>query len=145
MKALKIGQLAKRASVNVQTIRYYERIGLMKMPEKLESGYRLYSENDVARVKFIKRAQNLGFSLKEINTLLSLRVEPEASCGQVRKRAEFKIQEIEMKMRELEQIKQALAKLVKACLNNPPALSGECPILEALEEENSGSSNAELQ
>lgn len=134
MKTLKIGQLAKRASVNIQTIRYYERIGLMKAPEKRESGHRLYSENEAARVKFIKQAQNLGFSLKEIKTLLNLRVKPQASCEQVREQAETKIAEIEMKIRELERIKQALGELVKACLNNPPALSGECPILEALEE-----------
>jgi MerR family mercuric resistance operon transcriptional regulator len=132
MNHLKIGQLAKQANVNIQTIRYYERIGLMTSPQKLESGYRLYSDNDITRVKFIKRSQNLGFSLKEIKTLLTLRVEPEVSCDQVRKQAETKIQEIEIKIHELKQIKQALTKLVTACLDNHP--TSECPILEALED-----------
>lgn len=90
MESLTTGQLARKAHVNVETLHYYERRGLMPEPPRRESGYRQYSEGDVARIQFIKRAQDLRFSLKEIAELLSLRVDPHTTCADVKKKAEVK-------------------------------------------------------
>src|SRR6266700_497417 len=109
--ALRIGELAGRGGVNLQTIRYYEREGLLPEPPRLESGYRMFPENTVRRVRFIKRAQELGFTLAEIRELLSLRVERNRSRAEVRALAELKISEIEEKIRTLKAMKRALADL----------------------------------
>lgn len=128
---LSIGQLAKNVGVNIQTIRYYERIALIPQPQRKESGYRQYNTGDVQKIKFIKKAQELGFTLKEIKDLLTLRVDPETSCEDVRIRAEKKINDIEVKLKELQRMKKALQKLTAACTGTGP--TGDCPILEALE------------
>jgi MerR family mercuric resistance operon transcriptional regulator len=130
MGNLTIGQLARKAQVNVETIRYYERRGLMPEPPRRESGYRQYSEPDVTRIKFIRRAQTLGFTLKEISELLSLRVDPDTTCGDVRKRAEVKIADMEEKIKALQRMKKALTKLASTCRGRGP--TSECPILEML-------------
>ena len=139
MKDFTVGQLAKKASINIETVRYYERIGMMPKPTRKESGYRLYSEEDIARLKFILHAKELGFSLKEIRELLELRVDPQTTCDEVRDQAEAKIADIEKKISELIRIKKALGKLAAACREKGP--TGECPILEALEEKNFGITN----
>src|SRR5216684_3342370 len=131
MPALTIGQLAKKAQVNVETVRYYERRGLIPEPPRRWSVYRQYSQDDLTRLQFIKRAQELGFSLKEIAELLALRVDPATSCSDVKKRAEVKIADIEAKIQALERMKKALRKLVAACSGRGP--TSACPILEALE------------
>jgi len=131
MKTLTIGQLAKQAQVNVETVRYYERRGLIPEPHRRESGYREYSQEAVARLQFIKRAKGLGFSLKEISDLLSLRVGPDATCGDVKRRAERKLADIEEKLQALQRMKKALTKLAAACRGRGP--TSECPILEVLE------------
>jgi len=131
MKTLTIGQLAKQAQVNVETVRYYERRGLIPEPHRRESGYREYSQEAVARLQFIKRAKGLGFSLKEIFDLLSLRVGPDATCGDVKRRAERKLADIEEKLQALQRMKKALTKLAAACRGRGP--TSECPILEVLE------------
>jgi Hg(II)-responsive transcriptional regulator len=133
MRDLSIGQLARKSRVNVETIRFYERRGLIPEPPRRESGYRQYSEDGVSRIQFIKRAKELGFSLKEISELLSLRVDPDTTCGDVKKRAEAKIAEVEEKMRALQRIKKALTKLVALCRGSGP--TSECPIIEALSAE----------
>ena len=133
MGGLTIGQLAKKAQVNVETVRYYERRGLLPEPPRKESGYRQYSENDVSRLLFIKRAQTLGFTLKEILELLNLRVDPDTTCGDVKRRAEAKIGDIEEKIRALQKMKKALTKLASTCRGRGP--TSECPILEALSAE----------
>lgn len=133
MKDLTIGQLARTARVNVETIRFYERRGLIPEPPRRESGYRQYAEDAVSRIQFIKRAKELGFSLKEISELLSLRVDPDTTCGDVKKRAEVKIVEVEEKIGELQRIKKALTKLVTLCRGGGP--TSECPIMEALNSE----------
>jgi MerR family mercuric resistance operon transcriptional regulator len=133
MENLTIGQLSKKAQVNVETVRYYERKGLMPEPPRRKSGYRQYSPNDVSRIQFIKRAKELGFSLKEILELLSLRIDPNTTCGDVRKRAEIKIADIEGKILTLQGMKKALTKLVASCRGRGP--TSECPILEALNSE----------
>jgi alkylmercury lyase len=125
-----IGQLAKNAQVHRETIRYYERRGLLPPPSRRDSGYRQYSQEDVARIRFIKRAQELGFSLKEILELLSLRVGPETACDDVKRRAESKIAAIEEKIRTLQRMRETLTKLVTACNSRRP--TSECPILETL-------------
>lgn len=136
MKSLTIGQLARQAQVNVETVRYYERRGLMPEPPRRESGYRQYSEPDVARIRFIKRAQTLGFTLKEISELLSLRVDPKTTCGDVKGRAEVKIANVEEKIRDLQRMKKALIKLTASCRGRGP--TSKCPILEMLGSEDFG-------
>ena len=131
MNNLTIGQLAKKAEVNVETVRYYERRGLIPKPPRRESGYRQYSQGVVARIQFIKRAKELGFSLKEISELLSLRVDPDTTCGDVKRRAEIKIADIEEKIRALQGMKKALKKLVALCSGQGP--TSECPIMEVLD------------
>src|SRR5438445_10622353 len=91
MGPLTIGQLARRAGVGIETVRFYERQGLLEEPARKESGYRQYQEDVVARLRFIKRAKELGFSLREIMELLSLRVDPTTRCAEVRSKAAAKI------------------------------------------------------
>ena len=131
--ALKIGQLAAQARVNVETVRYYERRGLIAEPRRTTSGYRQYSEEAVRRIRFIRRAQDLGFSLKEIAELLDLRVRSAAACGEVERRALDKIALVEEKIGHLGRIKDALERLAQACEAREP--TGDCPILETLETE----------
>ncbi len=131
MTTLKVGQLAKEAGVNIQTIHYYERRGLIPEPPRRPSGYRDYSPDFVARIRFIKKAQELGFSLAEIAELLDLRIESADKCGEVKERVEAKVAAIEEKIQSLQQMKHALAELVTLCDRREP--SSECPILEALD------------
>ena len=132
-QALTIGELARRAGVNVQTIRYYERRGLLPEPRRTESNYRTYSGDTVRRVRFIKRAQQLGFALKEIQELLSLRASPRSRCAAVRRRSQAKLADIDEKIRSLEGMRGALSKLVRACSGHGPI--NECPILDSLDSE----------
>jgi Hg(II)-responsive transcriptional regulator len=136
MDVLTIGQVAKRAGVNLETIRYYERRGLLPAPPRQTSGYRQYTPDVVARVRFIKGAQELGFSLNEIHELLSLRVEAVTVCSEVQQRAEAKVAEIEQKIETLQRIKQILTDLVQHCRTKEPTAA--CPILAALDDEASG-------
>jgi Hg(II)-responsive transcriptional regulator len=129
---LTIGDLASRADVNVQTVRYYERRGLVPAPPRTDSGYRQYPPDSVARVQFIKRAQALGFSLREIEELLDLRVHPRHSCAEVRRKAEAKRDEIDRKIRSLRELRTSLDGLIEACDSNTQ--TKECPIIETLEE-----------
>ncbi len=131
MEMLTIGKLAKRADVNIETIRYYERRGLIPEPHRRDSGYREYSDETIKRILFIKHAKDLGFSLKEINELLSLKLDPGTSCSEVRQKAEMKLEDIEGKIKNLRKMKKALMELTKVCSGSGPV--SECPILEALE------------
>lgn len=128
MKKLKIGEVAKRADVGIETIRFYEREGLIHCPFRLPSGYRLYSEEAVRRIQFIKNAKELGFSLKEISELFSLRVKSKTKCGDIKKRAEAKVADIDERIKTLQRMKNALKKLVSQCKGTGPV--GDCPILE---------------
>jgi MerR family transcriptional regulator, copper efflux regulator len=130
MEKLTIGQLAKKADVNLETIRYYERRGLIPEPSRNKRGHREYSLEEVKRTKFIKRSQALGFSLREISELLSLRLEPGTTCADVKARVETKIENIEIKISDLEQIRKALSRLSNRCTGQGPV--GHCPILEEL-------------
>ena len=130
MEKLTIGQLAKQANVNLETIRYYERRGLIPEPPRSENGYRQYCGVDLQRTQFIKRAQALGFTLKEIAELLSLRVAPGTSCTAVKKRVQAKIADVEKRMADLKQMRNALLRLSKRCMDRGPI--SKCPILEEL-------------
>lgn len=125
-----IGQVSKLTGVGVETIRFYERSGLLSAPERKSSGYRVYSEDIVNRLRFIRRAKDLGFSLSEVESLLRLRVDSEVSCVQARQQAIEKITEIEGKIQDLQRIRTALTELISAC--DEPREGGECPILKAL-------------
>lgn len=131
MKYLTIGQVAKQAGVNIDTIRYYERIGLLSPPQRKESGYRQYLDDAILRIRFIKHAKDLGFSLDEISELLSLRMDRAAKCGDIRKRAHRKITEIECKIQMLERMRVTLVRLTKTCDEGRQV--SECPLLEALD------------
>ncbi len=133
MKRLTRGELAKESGVNSATIRYYEKIDLLPEPPRSNAGYRLFSNESVNRIRFIKQSQELGFSLKEIKELLNLRVTPEATTSDVRKRATEKIDEIGDKIKRLGEMKKSLKILVDTCCNEDSA--SECPILENLASE----------
>ena len=133
MKPLTIGQVARRAEVGVETVRFYERQGLLEEPARRESGYRQYPEDVVARLRFIRRAKELGFSLKEIKELLALRVDPTTTCAQVRSKAAAKLADVEQKIEALRRIRKALVKLTAVCRGRGP--TSECPILDALDGE----------
>lgn len=130
MNGLKIGEIAERAQVNLQTIRYYEKRALVPKPPRTYSNYRMYPEDTVRRVRFIKHAQELGFTLEEIKELLSLRAAPKTRCADVRERAEAKVLDINSKIRTLKGMRKALTKLIGECSGGGPAT--ECPILDAL-------------
>jgi len=131
LQTLTIGQVARRAGLGVQTIRYYEREGLLPKPARRPSGYREYPEGVVRRLLFIRRAKELGFSLREIRELLALRVDPGCTCGEVKTRALAKVTDVERKIAALRRIRGALLDLADACPGGEA--TGDCPILEALD------------
>lgn len=130
-EGMRIGELAERGGVNVQTIRYYERRGLLHDPRQRGTGYREYGDATLARLRFIKRAQELGFTLSEIGELLLLRLHRGTTAAQVKVRAEEKIAAIDAKLRDLERIRTALAHLAGQCRGGRAPL-GDCPLLEIL-------------
>ncbi|MCH7726571.1 MAG: heavy metal-responsive transcriptional regulator [Planctomycetes bacterium] len=131
MKPLTIGQVAKSAGVGIETIRFYEREKVLKKPGRSAAGYRLYEEDVIAQLQFVRRAKELGFTLKEIRELLSLRLDPTTTCADVKSRAEAKIDDIQEKIRTLQRMKKALVKVTEACSGHGG--TSECPILEALD------------
>jgi MerR family mercuric resistance operon transcriptional regulator len=133
MKSLTIGRLAKEAGVNLETVRFYERRGLLPRPPRSASGYRLFPAEAARRLRFIRRAQELGFSLKEVGELLSLRVSRRITSAAIRARAEAKIADIQEKIRSLESMKKTLQRLTKVCDGCAPL--AECPILDSLDRE----------
>ncbi len=130
---MRIGQVAAQVGVNVQTLRYYERRGLLAEPRRRPSGYRTYAPEAVRLVRFIKKSQDLGFTLREVQELLRLRDNRPKSRTQVRELAEAKIRDIDEKTRRLRAIRKALTVLTESCACRSGAL--ECPILEALDDE----------
>ena len=130
MKPMTISAVARMAGVGIETIRFYEREGLMEAPPRTISGYRQYSQEAVQRLQFIQRAKYLGFTLKEIEELLSLRLSAEGTCEDVRKKALAKISDIEERVLALQRMKRALTNLAKACTRKGSAR--ECPIIEAI-------------
>lgn len=133
---LKTGEVAKAAGVNIQTLRFYEREGLLAPPKRTASGYRQYGEDAVRIVTFIKRAQELGFTLREARELLKLRSPGPKRAPAARAAAEKKIHDIDEKVRDLTAIRAALSSLLTACACDGGAV--HCPILEALEKKSPG-------
>ena len=133
VEKLTISRLAQLGGVNLETIRYYERQGLLPAPPRTAAGYRVFPREAARRLRFIKRAQELGFSLNEIRELLALRIKVGAKQADMRKRAEAKITDIEQKIRTLQAMKNALRQLTERCEGCGPL--SECPILESLDEE----------
>ncbi|HXV09301.1 MAG TPA: heavy metal-responsive transcriptional regulator [Burkholderiales bacterium] len=131
MSGLTIGRVARDAGLAIDTVRYYEREGLLERPARTSSGYRQYPADAVARLQFIRQAKELGFTLSEIRELLALKVAPGKSCADVRARAEAKIADIEQRVAQLTRMKRALARLAAACSGRGP--TSECPILDAME------------
>ena len=132
MTTLTIGDVAKQAQVNIETLRYYERQGIVPKPPRTRSNYRLYPEDTVRRVRFVKKAQELGFSLNEIKELLSLRATRGATCLDVQRQAATKIKQIDDKILSLQAMRNALQELVRQCAARRGSLS-ECAILESLD------------
>lgn len=132
MNFLTIGKVAREAGVNVETVRYYERRGLIERPASRQGAYRVYPAETAARIRSIKCAQKLGFSLDEIKELLALRVDAEARCGDVWEQTEQKIKEIDEKINSFQAVKRSLRRLAEACRMELPVT--ECPILKSLGE-----------
>jgi MerR family mercuric resistance operon transcriptional regulator len=131
-RGLTIGKAARKAGVGVETIRFYERRGLIEQPARpMGSGFRSYPEDIVERIRFIRQAQELGFSLREVCELLDLRAEPRADAADVRARATAKLANVNDKLQQLQRIKDALETLIAACPGHG-ALDC-CSIMEALE------------
>lgn len=132
---MKIGSLADEAGVGVETIRFYERKGLIEQPPRPNSGgFRDYPQDAVQRIRFIRQAQDLGFSLRETQDLLSLKATPSSDCADVRARARAKLDEVNQKMEQLDRIKAALEELIAACPGQGALRS--CSIIEVLDGSN---------
>lgn len=131
MKLLTIGKVAKQTGIGVETVRFYEKRGLIDEPPRTEAGYRQYPEDTAPRIRFIRHAKELGFTLTEIKELLHLRLDPMTTCDDVRLVAEEKLRNVRTKIQSLQGIEEALGELIGACAVGGP--DGDCPILEALE------------
>ena len=131
MNTLTIGQLAREAGIGVETIRFYERKGLLEEPLRKESGYRLYQAPDIDKLLFIQRAKSLGFSLNEIRELMSLRSDPGTTNREIKEMAASKLRDIEEKIAMLKGMRQSLKTLVEMCPGTGP--TSNCPILGSLE------------
>lgn len=128
---MSIGELAEAAGVGVETIRFYERKKLIAQPKRPRSGFRKYDEDAARRIRFIRQAQELGFTLAEIQQLLELRLDPRRSCADVKSEAQTKIADIDQKISSLEVMRSALVHITRSCSGEGP--TSECPILDAIE------------
>ena len=135
LQSLTIGKLAKKAAVSIDSIRFYERRGLLTEPMRTESNYRVYSVEAVEQLRFIKKAQTLGFSLNEIREFLTLQHDPNASKADVKAKTKEKINDIREKIQDLTRILKALEQLDEACDGQGPI--EDCPILAALANDDS--------
>lgn len=128
---LTIGKVARAAGVGVETVRFYERKGLVSRPRRPEGGFRIYSPATVARIRFIRAAQGLGFSLREVSELLSLRADAAADAGSVRVQVETKLHDVDNRIRRLKDMRTALQNLLEGCSGDGPVRT--CSILSALD------------
>lgn len=131
MPTLTIGQVAREAGIGVETVRFYEREGLLEQPARRLSGYRQFEPDAVARLRFIKQAQRLGFTLREIKELLALKLDPGATRAEIRQRVVDKVADIDRRIADLKRMKKALVPLIEAC-DGKGKLDG-CPILAAID------------
>ena len=125
-----IGAVARKAGAGIDTIRYYERAGLLPAPRRRASGYRDYGVDTVARLRFIRRAKDLGFTLEEIRELLALSTDRERGVKSAKQRAEARLAQVEQRIRELQRVRRGLKQLIAACPGHGPL--EQCPILRAL-------------
>lgn len=130
--SLKIGDVAKGAGVNVQTLRYYERVGVLKPIIRRDSGYRIYDEDAIRTVLFIKKSQELGFSLDEIKELLLLKASEVSKCEEVQEKARQQLSLVEEKINKLSVMKSLLTTFINRCENRE--LTESCPLLASIEE-----------
>ena len=130
---MRIGELARTVGVGVETIRFYERRGLLTAEERSDAGYRRYGDEALGRLRFIRHAKRLGFELREIGELLALRRDEATSCAEVARRAGSKVADVDRRIAELETIRRALARLAAECAAGGAA--GPCPLLAALDAE----------
>ena len=130
---MKIGELAHRTGVPIDTVRYYERQGLLPQPERQPSGYRSYQPSDITRLRFVRRAKVLGFTLEEIRDLLALSGRREDDMGSLKAAAEHRLADVEAKLSELTRIRDGLRTLVEACPGH--GALDTCPILHAMDED----------
>lgn len=128
---LRIGQVAKSAGIGVETVRFYEKAGLLPAPPRKASGYRQYPADTVERIRFVQAAKRIGFTLKEIRELLSLRVSKRRTCSDVKQRATTKIADIDARIAELQRVRAALVHLAATCTGS--GSTSACPLLDALE------------
>lgn len=135
----KIGEVARRADVNKETVRYYEKRNLIPEPDRRRSGYRIFTQRHIDQIRFIKRAQGLGFTLSEIKELLELRMDEDTTCSEIKSEAQEKYEDVEEKIEDLQRIKGTLLELIDSCAGEGP--KGECPILGALEGESKTGKN----
>jgi MerR family copper efflux transcriptional regulator len=133
MESIGIGRLAKLAGVGIDTVRYYERAGLVSPSRRLASGYRRYTEHELTRLRFIRRAQALGFSLNEVRELLAITAQRDVA--RVKRSAQSKLVDVEQRIAALDKVRDALTKLIAACPGH--GRTADCPILKALGEEES--------
>ena len=134
MNGLTIGRLAKQVGIGIETVRFYERQGLIEPPPRTDSNYRIYPEEEVSRLRFIKKAKNLGFTLNEIKELLFMRHDPHATQADIKNRTLDKITDVKQKISDLTRIQKALEHLASSCDGHGPL--EDCPILKALDSEN---------
>lgn len=130
MASMTIGRLAKRAGVNIDTVRYYERNGLLPEPARRASGYREYTASDLDRLLFVRRAKELGFTLAEIGELLSLTTRRDSDMRGVKRKAEERLEQVEFKIKELQRVRRGLKTLIAACPGHGELT--QCPIVGAL-------------
>lgn len=133
MERITIGQIAKKVNISRDAIRIYERQGLITAPLRAPNGYRVYSTDVIAQLHFIKRAKNMGFTLKEIGELLAIKHTKHNTCEEVRAEAQEKLKAVEAKLAELRRLEKALRVLIKTCDNNRNNHES-CPLLDALED-----------
>lgn len=129
-RLLGIGEVARGAGIGVETVRFYEKEGLLPKPARRPSGYRQYEPDVVQRIRFVQSAKSLGFTLKEIRELLSLRVTRGKTCADVKLRALAKLADVDAKLTELQRMREALARLADSCSGAGP--TSTCPLLDAL-------------
>jgi MerR family transcriptional regulator, mercuric resistance operon regulatory protein len=128
-RGLTIGQLARQTGVNLETIRYYERIGVMPRPDRTRAGHRTYGSNHVGRLTFVRRARELGFGLEDVRTLLTLASSHQTSCAEVKEIATAHLRKVRAKVADLRRLERILAETVRRCRGNA---SPDCPVLDML-------------
>jgi len=131
MKSMTRSELAKKCGVNIETLRYYEKRRLINPPPRSPNGYRMYSDEDVVKTRFIKSARNLGFTLKEVSDLMKWRVDKKKSCDSVIVKAKEKRKEVDQKIKDLKSMQKVLGQLIEKCEKS--VFSNDCPILLSFE------------